>query len=75
MNQIWMPPVPGLWQFSKGHRSPCGLPMLAALGLGEAWSVSRSHQGGASGIHEVNADSDMAPVLSFVPFSKRPTAH
>lgn len=37
--------------------------------------VQGSHESGAGGVYQVNADSDVAPGLSLGPLSKIPRAH
>lgn len=77
--------MPGLGSFTKGLRhakSCCFLldaqnPQLlrkpcVILELGEV--ESRSFQGGASDVHQINADSGLAPILSLELLSKRPRA-
>lgn len=80
-------PVPGLGQLSKSLRAPQGLlshvscpsdsaTERASGGMGVGWSrVSGNHQHGVSGVHWVNADSNLTPVLNLRLLCKRLRAH
>lgn len=62
---------PGAAQ-QKAQAARTSQPLKALGGLGFGWGgVSENHQSGMCGVHQVNADSVLAPVVRLGPLSKR----
>ena len=85
--QDWLPLVPCLLQVSKRPKAPCDLPLPSGCLLGSATEIasastrlawdrfSMSHLEGVIVVHQVAADSNLAPVLGLRPFSKSLRVH